>query len=324
MINKESIISIFDDKPTLLKWLKKVEVALNNASAVSFNVNKRGNATLTLSIVFEDGSEIESNEFVLEQGESVQSAEVVNGVLYFTLTNGDVLNAGNILNGNITISGNLAATGNVTAGGDVEATGALKGASAVVSGSVTADSLATNGGIVAGGGIAGQGVVAAVQVSTPKLTTLGDEIAAEKPIIEQMTSYYAYPSASEAAYDLEHVYISVCKNGNKLTFVHAFNITRKDTISADFVSAIFRVPNVAMNKLFPVNVGGYEYLTLGKTFAWSGESSDKEITYHFNKETANDRLTLWLKRQGLNLLELNTKYYIRLEFTFLLSENLGA
>ena len=109
MINKESIISLFNDKPTLLEWLKKVEEALKNASAVSFKVNKKGNATLTFSIVFDDGSEIESDAITLQQGESVQSAYIQNGNLHLVLTNGDDLNAGNMFNGDITLAGSITA-----------------------------------------------------------------------------------------------------------------------------------------------------------------------------------------------------------------------
>lgn len=109
MINKESIISLFNDKPTLLEWLKKVEAALKNASASSFKVNKKGNATLTFSIVFNDGSEIESDAITLQQGESVQSAAIVNGHLILTLTNGDELDAGAIFSGDVNIGGHLIA-----------------------------------------------------------------------------------------------------------------------------------------------------------------------------------------------------------------------
>ena len=110
MINKESIISLFDDKPTLLAWLKKVEEALKGASATSFKVNKKGNATLTFSIIFDDGSEIESDPFMLEQGESVQSSYIQNGNLHLVLTNGDDLDAGNMFDGDVDIGGSLSAT----------------------------------------------------------------------------------------------------------------------------------------------------------------------------------------------------------------------
>ena len=139
MLNYKSILSNYDDKLTLMEWLKKVEAALQDASATSFKVNKKGNATISFSIVFADGSEIESGDIVLQQGESVESAAIVDGDLILTLTNGDEINAGNIgavsgfsidanshlivsfqdgttqdlgniFNGNIDVSGNLTAS----------------------------------------------------------------------------------------------------------------------------------------------------------------------------------------------------------------------
>ena len=72
MLNYETLLSNYDDKLTLMQWLKKVEEALKDASATTFKVNKKGNATISFSIVFEDGTELESGDIVLEQGESVE------------------------------------------------------------------------------------------------------------------------------------------------------------------------------------------------------------------------------------------------------------
>lgn len=113
MIDYDTILSTTEDKMTLLQWLKKVEAALKDASATTFKVNKKGDATLTFSIVFADGSEIESGEIVLQQGESVASGAIVNGHLILTLTNGDVLDCGSLFNGNISINGDLQVTGDL-------------------------------------------------------------------------------------------------------------------------------------------------------------------------------------------------------------------
>lgn len=110
MINYDTIISNFDDKVTLYNWLRKVEEALKNASATNFVVNKKGNATLSFSITFADGETLESGDIVLQQGESVDQARIVNGVLQLRLTNGTWLTAGNIFNGNVNIDGVLQAT----------------------------------------------------------------------------------------------------------------------------------------------------------------------------------------------------------------------
>lgn len=140
MINYDSIISAYNDKPTLMEWLKKVEEALKGASATSFSVNKKGNATISFQINFDDGTSLESGDIVLQQGEGVASAAIVNGHLILTLTNGDELDAGSvgavsgfsidgsqhlivtyqdgttndlgaIFNGNVNISGDLSVSG---------------------------------------------------------------------------------------------------------------------------------------------------------------------------------------------------------------------
>ena len=96
MIKYETIISNFDDKTTLYNWLRKVEEALKHASATNFVVNKKGNATLSFSITFADGTTLESGDIVLQQGESVDQARIASGILQLHLTNGTWLTAGNI------------------------------------------------------------------------------------------------------------------------------------------------------------------------------------------------------------------------------------
>lgn len=124
MLNYETLLSSYDDKLTLMQWLKKVEAALKDASAVDFKVNKKGDATLTFSIVFDDGSELESGEIVLQQGESVASAAIVNGHLILTLTNGDELDAGSLFNGDVNITGTITCS-KLQSTGDISASGAL-------------------------------------------------------------------------------------------------------------------------------------------------------------------------------------------------------
>ena len=123
MLNYETLLSNYDDKLTLLQFLKKVEAALADASAISFSVTKTGNATLKFVLTFADGSTLESPEIVLQQGESVASAAIVNGHLILTLTNGDELDAGSMFNGNVAITGTLSAAGNTSLGGDLDVAG---------------------------------------------------------------------------------------------------------------------------------------------------------------------------------------------------------
>ena len=95
-INKQTIISAFDDKLTLLQWLKTINKALDEAVLTGVEVRQKGNATFSFVVTFEDGTELESNQFVLAQGESINGATIRNGHLYLSLTNGDELDAGNV------------------------------------------------------------------------------------------------------------------------------------------------------------------------------------------------------------------------------------
>jgi len=109
MINEQTIISSFDDKGTLLKWLKAVENALEKASATEFLISKKGNSTISFILKFADDTQLESGDITLEQGESVESASIVNGHLLLTLTNGEVLDAGELFNGNVNLNGSFTA-----------------------------------------------------------------------------------------------------------------------------------------------------------------------------------------------------------------------
>lgn len=142
-INKETIISVFDDKLTLMQWLKTINKALEDAVLTGVEITKKGNATLSFKFTFEDGTYLETNDLVLQQGESVANAFIQNGHLYLTLTNGTNLDAGNvkpvsnfsidasqhlivnygdgtsqdlgaIFSGNVNISGNLSVSGTIS------------------------------------------------------------------------------------------------------------------------------------------------------------------------------------------------------------------
>lgn len=96
MINEETIVSVYDDKMTLLQFLKTINKALDEAVLTSVEVSKKGNATLSFVFEFADGTKIESGEIVLQQGESVTDAKIVDGHLYLTLSNGESLDAGDV------------------------------------------------------------------------------------------------------------------------------------------------------------------------------------------------------------------------------------
>ena len=68
MLNYDTILSSFDDKVTLMQWLKKVESALQDASATGFEVVQTSETTAKLKLLFADGSTLESDEMTLPRG----------------------------------------------------------------------------------------------------------------------------------------------------------------------------------------------------------------------------------------------------------------
>lgn len=68
MINKESILSAFTDRATLLLWLKKVEAALKNAVLSDVSVNQISDTEIRLEFKFEDGTSTLSPVLTLPRG----------------------------------------------------------------------------------------------------------------------------------------------------------------------------------------------------------------------------------------------------------------
>lgn len=69
MILKETILSAFTERGTLLKWLKKVEAALNNAVLTDISVEQVSAAQVKLKFTFENGDFVESPVLTLPRGE---------------------------------------------------------------------------------------------------------------------------------------------------------------------------------------------------------------------------------------------------------------
>ena len=104
MINYETILSLFDDKLTLLQYLTKIDEALKNEKLTDITVTQTDASHVYFTFVFEDGSTIDTPTFTLPQGEqgeqgiqgvSVTNAEIdASGHLILTLSNGNTIDAG--------------------------------------------------------------------------------------------------------------------------------------------------------------------------------------------------------------------------------------
>lgn len=129
MINKDTILSVYTEKQTLLEYLTKIETALDKAVLTSSQLVYDGANNYHFKFVFEDGSSIETPSitlvqpiskvdfvangnsvhfvFTLMDGETiatqtinllkpVTAAAVRDGILYLTLSDGTEVNAGSI------------------------------------------------------------------------------------------------------------------------------------------------------------------------------------------------------------------------------------
>lgn len=143
-------------------------------------------------------------------------------------------------------------------------------------------------------------------------------------IIENMTGY-SYDKDSETSnLTRELVYAGVVKNGNKLTFVIAMNITRTGAMGNYINCGSFTIPLSVASKLYPSAVIN-DLLEVQQLQALSSFSSDPVIFKGFSFKD----LPTKIKFQCWDLtfdskLTLNTTYYVRYEVTFLLSNNLAS
>lgn len=128
MINDNTILSSFNDRPTLLEWLKKVEEALKSdtATAIKF-VNTLPNHYIA-SIEFANGNKIVSDDIVFP--DTINQVSVTDGELIINYVSGRTDNLGKLnayedvivinsetntteIGNNAVVGGNLQVNGNV-------------------------------------------------------------------------------------------------------------------------------------------------------------------------------------------------------------------
>lgn len=90
MISWQSIMSVFNTKGTLLKWLKTLDKSLKDGVLQSVSVNPVSTGVITLTFNFADGSTITTPQIDIPQG--VQGPEGPQGVPGVNGTNGESFN----------------------------------------------------------------------------------------------------------------------------------------------------------------------------------------------------------------------------------------
>lgn len=138
MINDNTILSSFNDRPTLLEWLKKVEEALKTDTATGVSVENPSVNSYIFKITFADGKSISSD--TIKFPDSVKGVSISNNHLIITTQGGiredlgvinpyaetivlnSVTNTTEIvnnlqLNGNLQVNSNAELRGNLLFGG---------------------------------------------------------------------------------------------------------------------------------------------------------------------------------------------------------------
>ena len=135
-------------------------------------------------------------------------------------------------------------------------------------------------------------------------------------IIENMSGYSAETDAKENL-TIEPIYIGACKNGNKITFVWYGELTRTGSVENNLANICeLTIPSDIGAKLYP---DSNQWLSLYEVYCADSATSGASVKGLVEK--ASDT-KLQLRLMSLNNLTENTTYRVRIEQTFLLSENL--
>lgn len=134
-------------------------------------------------------------------------------------------------------------------------------------------------------------------------------------IVENMSGY-SFTKGTTDKGTLEYVYVGMVKNGNKLTIVNAFTFQRNENSTGGFYAGRFIMPNSVASKIIPFikNI-----VATAKVQAINDINDQVTLDISFVK---NGSISLDTSVREINTLDITKTYYIRVEATFLLSENL--
>lgn len=142
-------------------------------------------------------------------------------------------------------------------------------------------------------------------------------------IIENMVGYTFVQPTAQTDITKELIYAGVVKNGNKITFVLAMNLTRTGDNPPNVSLGGFYVPDEVYNKLYETLVGGYNFLD-NKVLPAFKNNYNKVDLYAYASKSGGGLVYFTVDNYNLSNMTLNDKYYIRYECTFLLSDNLAS
>jgi len=138
-------------------------------------------------------------------------------------------------------------------------------------------------------------------------------------IIENMSGYGLTMGTSAYA-TIEGVYAGIVKNGNKLSFALSLNITKTSSYAYVVQLAYFSLPANIANKLVPNFLDSATMLMALEAQAFP--SDYQKVSVDIGVAKSGNGFNVYLLSNQLNALTANTEYNLRIEGTFLLSQNL--
>ena len=140
-------------------------------------------------------------------------------------------------------------------------------------------------------------------------------------IIENMTGYSFDMSSRNPNVTYDDIFAGVVKNGNKLTVVIAVNVTRLSSGVYEFRLGAINVPSEIYSKLYPTNIGGVSLLNNITAMATKNTALADKITFGAYIQKTGGKIAITIS-DAANF-AINDTYYVRIEQTFLLSNNLA-
>ena len=141
-------------------------------------------------------------------------------------------------------------------------------------------------------------------------------------IIENMSGY-SFVTQTNPSATLEYIYAGAVKNGNKLTIAVALNITRTSNFTSAVTLGNFYLPQSVLDKLYPTPIGNYNLLSMSNITITMDGINTKDVAFQIAKSYTNIVVSLTNSSNLNTQFTLNDKYYVRVEATYLLSNNLA-
>lgn len=156
---------------------------------------------------------------------------------------------------------------------------------------------------------------------TGDLSVSGDITADE--IVENMEGYSFTPEQAPANLTVDIVYAGIVKNGNKLTFVIASNITRTGTAGSQYIGfGTFGLPSDVSSKIYPSTIDGINFVDVKRINALKTFIGNTEVVAYTQKNNDTGYLAVSMFSDYDTAFDIDTPYFVRYEVTILLSDNL--